>query len=186
MVRIAAPSSRCPRPQSSAMRAGLLVGDPYPFSDGGRTFAGTVIRVRPMRTAKQHVADRTHAGRTSTANHRRQLVEQIRAHGVHARDCHSGRAPRGSGDLRADFVTLCIADGPSDAFDELERGMLAVQVLGLHILVHQHDCGAIWRLAEIGYDHDSRHCRPPFLCLRCVPGVPLFVPLELRRFETHC
>jgi hypothetical protein len=32
------------------------VGDLYGFSDSGRTFAGTVISVTPMRKAKQHVA----------------------------------------------------------------------------------------------------------------------------------
>jgi hypothetical protein len=36
----------------TAPRVGMLFG----FTDGGRTFAGTVIRVRPIRKAKQDVA----------------------------------------------------------------------------------------------------------------------------------
>jgi hypothetical protein len=32
------------------------VGEPYGFTDGARTFAGTVIRVKPLRKAKAHVA----------------------------------------------------------------------------------------------------------------------------------
>jgi hypothetical protein len=32
------------------------VGTLYGFTDGGRTFAGTVIRVKPLRKARTHVA----------------------------------------------------------------------------------------------------------------------------------
>jgi hypothetical protein len=46
-------------PETTVIRpAGLAprVGERYEFTDGGRTFAGTVIRLSSMRKAKQHVA----------------------------------------------------------------------------------------------------------------------------------
>jgi hypothetical protein len=46
------PETTVIRYAGTAPRVGMLYG----FSDGGRTFAGTVIRVTPMRKAKQHVS----------------------------------------------------------------------------------------------------------------------------------
>jgi hypothetical protein len=46
-------------PETTVIRlAGIAprVGELYGFTDGGRNFAGTVIRVKPLRKAKQHVA----------------------------------------------------------------------------------------------------------------------------------
>jgi hypothetical protein len=46
------PETTIVRSASGAPRVGTIYG----FSDGDRTFAGTVIRVTPMRKAKRHVA----------------------------------------------------------------------------------------------------------------------------------
>jgi hypothetical protein len=46
-------------PETTVIRvAGIAprVGQLYGFTDGGRTFAGTVIRIMRMRKAKTHVA----------------------------------------------------------------------------------------------------------------------------------
>jgi hypothetical protein len=43
-------------PETTVIRSAATaprVGELYGFSDGGRTFAGTVISVTPMRKAKQ-------------------------------------------------------------------------------------------------------------------------------------
>jgi hypothetical protein len=58
-------------PEATVVRIAAVaprVGSVYGFSDGGRAFAGTVIRVSKLRKAKRHVAVTVEL---SEAEHRR-------------------------------------------------------------------------------------------------------------------